>query len=94
MELTDKHLRLIELDKKKALVKQFFEDYKNAVNDLAQTYGVGCSFQDSDSTVYQITESEGKWVNFDKYELSRTKRVGEDRGTLSVKRAQELGYKI
>lgn len=94
MSLTEKHMKFIELDKKKALVKQFYEDYSKAVQDLINEYGVGHSFQDPDNTVYQIQIAEGRWVNFDKFEVNRTKRPGEERGSLSVKRAQELGYKV
>jgi hypothetical protein len=92
--LTDKHIRLIELDRKKTEVKKFFDDYKKAVEELIAENGIGHSFQDNEGIVYQLVEQDGKWVTFDRFSLDRTKRPGEERGTLSVKKAQELGFKI
>jgi hypothetical protein len=92
--LTDKHIRLIELDRKKTEVRKFFDDYKKAVEELIAENGIGHSFQDNEGIVYQLVEQDGKWVTFDRFSLDRTKRPGEERGTLSVKKAQELGFKI
>lgn len=94
MSLTQAHARFIELDRKKNEVKKFFEDYKAAVDELVKTYGVGHAFQDPEGIVYQLVELDGKWVNFERYGVERTKRPGEERGSLSVKKAKELGFKV
>lgn len=94
MNLTQTHLKLIELDRKKEEVKKFFEDYKNAIESLVDEYGIDHTFQDNEGIVYQLTELEGKWVNFERYGLNRTKRPGEARGSLSVKKAKEYGYSV
>jgi hypothetical protein len=94
MSLSQKHLRLIELDRKKAEVKKFFDEYKEAVEALVQEHGVGHHFMDDQNIVYQLAELDGKWVTFDRYGVERTKRHGEERGTLSVKKAKELGYDV
>jgi hypothetical protein len=92
--LTENHLKLIELDRKREEVKKFFEEYSNAVNALISSNGVGHSFQDDAGIVYQLVELEGKWVTFERFGIERTKRPGEARGSLSVKKAKELGYSI
>lgn len=92
--LTDLHVKLINLDRKKEEVKKFFEEYQSTIKDLVQVYGLNHHFQDDFGIVYQLVELEGRYINFDRYGLERTKRPGEDRGSLSVKRAKELGYNI
>lgn len=92
--LSDLHLKLIELDRKKEEVKAFFETYKNTIEGLVKEHGVNHSFQDDHGIVYQLVELDGKWVNFERFGLERTKRPGEARGSLSVKKAKELGYSV
>jgi hypothetical protein len=92
--LSPLHLRLIELDKKKSEIKAFYEEYNSLLEAIAKDNELVKAFQDDDGTVYLLNSAEGKWVNFDKYQLDRTKRPGEERGSLSVKKAQELGFKV
>jgi hypothetical protein len=94
MSLTELHLKLIELDRKKAEVKKFYEEYKSAVEALVAAHGIGHHFIDDQQIVYQLAELDGKWVTFERYGIERTKRPTEDKGTLSVKKAKELGYDI
>jgi hypothetical protein len=49
---------------------------------------------DEQGIVYGIVEAEGKWIPYEKYTYVRTKREGEQRGTLSVKEAQERGFQV
>lgn len=92
--LTDAQKRFVELDKKKAEYKEFMEQYKIAINDLVTEQGIGAHFQDSEGIVYQTGECEGKYTYFDKYEVKRTKREGERAGSLSIKKAKDLGYGV
>ena len=92
--LTDKQRRFIELDKKKAEIKEFAEQYSLAVSELVAEQGLGIAFQDAEGTVYQTAECEGKFVYFDKFEVKRTRRAGERAGSLSLKAAKELGFKV
>jgi len=92
--LTELHLRLIELDRKKEEVKRFFEEYQSIIKELVKQQGVNHHFQDQFGTVYQLVELEGRYVNFDKFGVERTKRPGEERGSLSMKKAKELGYSM
>ena len=88
------HQKLIELDRRKDEVKKFYEEYKVTLEALVKEHGVGHAFQDEVGIVYQLAEPDGKWVNFDKYSLDRTRREGEKAGTLSMKKAQELGFEV
>lgn len=92
--LSQNHLKLIELDRRKEEVKKFFEEYKSAVELLIAEHGTNHAFQDDQGIVYQLVEMEGKWVNFERYGLERTKRPGEARGSLSLKKAKELGFNV
>lgn len=92
--LTNLHAKMIELDRRKEEVKKFFEEYKATLDALVEAAGVNHAFQDDQGIVYQLVEMEGKWVNFERYGLERTKRPGEARGSLSVKKAKELGFNV
>ena len=94
MSLTELHLKLIDLDRKRAEIKKFFEEYQNTLDALVSNHGIGHAFQDDQGIVYQLNEIDGKFVKFEKYGLERTKRPGEERGSLSVKKAQEMGFKV
>jgi hypothetical protein len=92
--LTDLQKRFIELDKKKNEYKLILEELTQVVNDLQQEIGTGGHFQDVEGTVYQIQESTGKFVYFEKFEVKRTRREGERAGSLSLTKAKELGYEV
>lgn len=92
--LSEVQLKFIELDKRKAEYKQFLEEYKESINALVAEMGVGGSFQDDEGIVYLIEDCDGKFVYFDKFEIKRTKREGETKGSLSVVKAKELGYNV
>ena len=92
--LTPAQVRLVLLDRRKEEIKQFFEEYKSAVEALVAEHGLNHAFQDDQGIVYQLVELDGKWVNFERYGVERTKRPGEVRGSLSVKKAKELGFNI
>jgi hypothetical protein len=85
----------IELERKKEEVKKYFEELSAATQAVAEEFGTEVFFQDpTDNTVYQIVVPEGKFVSFDKFGYVRTKREGEARGSLSVKKAQEAGFDV
>jgi len=80
----------VELDAKKAEIKQWYEDLAEALKAL----GPDAHFQSPEGLVFLVEETNGKWVNFDKLKYVRTKKDDEKRGELSKKRAQELGYDV
>lgn len=90
--MTEAQNKFVKLDKKKTEYKAFLEEYKEAINELIKEIGVGGHFQDQEGIVYQTADCEGKFIHFDKFTVNRTKREGERAGTLSLKKAAELGY--
>ena len=92
--LSETQKKFIELDKQRAAYKKFLEDYNQTIQDLVKEVGIGAHFQDGEGTVYQTAEADGRWINFDKYEVNRTRRLGEKSGSLALKRAKELGYNV
>ena len=92
--MTDAQKQFIELDKKKAEYKEFVEQYTQSINDLIEEMGIGGHFQDSEGTVYQTANCDGKFVYFDKFEVKRTRREGERAGSLSLTKAKDLGYGV
>jgi hypothetical protein len=87
--------RFIELERKKEEVKKYFEELNNSIKEVVDEIGIGTFFQDpTDRTVYQIVEPEGRFVNYERYSYIRTKREGEVRGSLSVKKAEEAGFEL
>lgn len=94
-QITPTIQRFIELERKKEEVKKYFEELSAATEAVVQEIGVDTFFQDpTDGTVYQMVVPEGRFVAFDKYSYIRTKREGETRGSLSVKKAEEAGFDI
>lgn len=92
--MSDKQKRFVELERKKDEIKKYYEDFEVALTDLIKEQGVNSLFQDDRGTVYKLIECEGKFVKFDKYSYNRTKRLGEERGSLSVKEARERGFAV
>lgn len=92
--MSQKIQQFLELEKQKELAKQIYKKLNEATEALAEEIGIGGHFQDAEGTVYQIVEPAGTFIEYHKVSYERTKRGEEKRGTLSVKRAKELGYDI
>ena len=92
--LSEKQAKYVQLEKKRDEYKVFLEELQQATKELVAEAGIGGHFQDGEGTVYQVHESEGKFVYFDKFEVKRTKRPNERAGSLSVVKAKELGYDV
>jgi len=89
--MTDAQKKFVELEKKR---KQFLEEFDAALLAVAEETGIGNYFQSDDQVVYKIVAPTGRWVKFDSVSYLRTKREGEDKGTLSVKEAKEHGFEV
>ena len=83
--------RFVILEKQR---KQLLEEFDEALQAVAAEVGTDGYFQDNDGVVYKITCPVGRWVKFDTVSYARTKRNGEDKGTLSVKEAQGAGFSV
>lgn len=74
------------------IVKPILDDRRKAMADIFELAGVGHAFQDEEGIVYQLDAKKGQWIDFTPFEIKRTRRTGESKGTLSMKAAQEIGY--
>ena len=93
--LTDQQKKFIQTTKELELLKEKRKEIGLQLEELANQIGVGSSFQDpEDKTVFEIVVPEGKYMYFDKIDYVRTRREGERSGSLSLKRAKELGYEL
>lgn len=93
--LTDQQQKFIEVSKQLELLKEQRKEIGSQLEELANQIGVGSSFQDpEDKTVFEIVVPDGKYMYFDKIDYVRTRREGERSGSLSLKRAKELGYEL
>jgi hypothetical protein len=86
--------RFLVLEKQKQAYKNYIKELEEATEALVKHLGVNAYFQDAEGTVYKTEECTGRYVHFSKYTYSRTKRGDEKRGELSVKEAQEAGFKV
>lgn len=86
--------RFLVLEKQKQAYKNYIKELEEATEALVKHLGVNSYFKDDEGTVYKLEETTGRYVHFNKYTYSRTKRGDEKRGDLSMKEAQEAGFKI
>lgn len=75
-------------------IKPFFERYKAAKQAVIDESGTGTFFQDEDGVVYHTAEKKGQWVDFTPFEIQRTRREGETKGSLSMTAAREAGFVV
>lgn len=92
--MTEAQKRFVNLEKKKAEVKRFFDELKEATQDVAKEVGINGYFQDNEGTVYKIVEPEGKFVTYEKISYVRTRRQDEKRGDLSLTEAESAGFTV
>jgi hypothetical protein len=86
--LTDAQVRLVELDLRKKEIEQYYEDLEKTLADVVAEVGLNGYFEAPDGTVYKIVKPQGRFVLFKDLDFLRTKREGEERGSLSMKEAQ------
>jgi len=94
MKLTEVQRRFIELDKKKAEVKKFLEEYNAAAEAVVAEVGLMQYFQDEEGIVYKTGVPLGTFVFFPRVEILRTRRDGEKAGSMSLKEAKDAGFDV
>lgn len=93
--MTDAQAKFLELSKRYERLLEEMKAIKPTMQELMMEMGEGSSFQDpSDGTVFLVVKPTGTFISFDPIAYERTKRIGETKGSLSVKRAEELGYNV
>ena len=74
--------------------KKKFKELSNVLTKELEDLGIGKHFRDPvTGIVYEIVEPKGTFVSYNKISYNRTKADDEVKGSLSKKRAGELGYK-
>ena len=93
-EVANLFARLATLDLKKAEVNKFYEELDEVLGQLKEHGQLNGFYQSTDGTVYQIVKPSGRFVTFKDVDYVRTKREGEERGSLSAKAAEAAGFKV
>lgn len=92
---TDAQNKFLELSKRFETLKEEMKALKPTLQELMTEIGVGTMFQDSDTgLVYRIEVPTGTYISFDPITYSRTKKAGEDKGSLSKKEAEAAGFTL
>ena len=94
--MTPAQTRFVELEKKKEEVKKYFDELSQLVEQIVRENGVNAMFQDGEGTVYKVVPNKGKWVDFDPYTYTRTRRLHEERSPspLALKDAEAAGFTV
>lgn len=92
--MTELQKKFVKMDKEKDEHKKFFDEYYETVESLFDELGEGKAFQDEDGTVYLTEVPKGRFVDYKTKSIVRTRREGEKKGSLSLKKAQELGFEV
>ena len=87
--LTDAQRRLVALDLKKKEIEQYYEELEKTLAEVAAEVGLNGYFEAEDGTVYKVVKPAGRFVLFKELDFVRTRRDGEERGTLSMKEADQ-----
>ena len=87
--------KFLELAKKYEELKDELKQVRIDLESTMMAMGVDTRLQDPiDGVVYQIVESNGQWVSYSKIDYIRTRKGNEKAGTLSLKKAEEWGFKL
>lgn len=85
--------RFLELVHAYEDLKSNMEKVRNELNQIMLELKVGTYLQDSvTGAVYKIVKPNGTFMYYRDIDFVRTALPGEDRGTLSKKEAQEMGF--
>jgi len=76
------------------LIKPQLDKLRDIKHRLVAAAGIGHMFQGPDGVVYQIAEKRGQWVDFTPFEITRTRRPGESKGSLSLTAARDAGFEV
>lgn len=87
--------QFLKLAKKKETLAKELKQTDRELAETMRRLPLGWMFQDpEDGTVYQVIAPSGTFVEFRNIDYIRTRKDGETRGTLSVKAAEEAGFRL
>ena len=93
--MNDTQQKFLELSKQYEALKNQMKELKPQLQALMLELGEGSHFQDPATlAVYKIIKPTGTFISFDPISYERTKFADEKKGSLSMKKAEELGYSL
>ncbi len=93
--LNDTQIKFLTLAEQYEATVEQLKKIKEQIQPVMSELGVGTFLQDpNDGTVYQVVNPTGKFVFFDPIDYIRTRKITEDKGDLSIKKAEEAGYSM
>ena len=93
--LTILQKQIIEVSKMIESLKEKLKENSEALEHLLNEEGIGSSFQDpTDNVVFEVVIPKGAFTYYSHIGFDRTKRENERSGTLSIKRAKDLGFTL
>ena len=91
----NKNSEFLKLSKRYEELKNEMKELKPLLQEEMTKIGVGNHFQDPETkAVYEIVEPTGTFISFDKVSYNRTRLGDEKKGSLSFKKAEEMGYDL
>lgn len=93
--MTDLQKRFLELAKKYETMKDEMDKIREELTSSMNSLGLNAFIQDPETNVvYQVIEPTGVFTYFKKIDYVRTKKGEERAGSLSMKKAEEAGFKL
>lgn len=95
--LTPAMIKLIELDRKEAEIKKFYEERAETLKQLQEEIGIGGMFQSPTGEVFAIEEAKGKFVTFDPITYRRTRNTDDPKSGgnfLAKVTAKDAGFDV
>jgi len=95
METKELQAKFLELAKKSEELSEQKSKIMEELDAVMLQLNYIHSLQDPETgIVYQIVQPTGRFVHFKTVDYIRTKKEGERAGSLSVKKAEELGFVV
>lgn len=93
--MTDTQRKFLEISKRIEVLKEEMKALYPTLEELMAELGHNTHFQDPETMlVYQIIRPKGVFVENKEFGYERTKKIGETKGSMAMKKAEELGYVI
>ena len=87
--------RFFELVNQIDLLKEQLKPLQKELDEYLETAALNRLFQDEKTKiVYRVVEQNGTWVEFKRRTYQRTRKVGEAKGSISIKEAKDAGFTL
>lgn len=91
--LTEQQQKFLELVKQIESLQEQIKPLSEELDTVLSQLTVGELFQDPETKlVYRAAKQDGVWVKYKPLIYQRTRKIGESKGSISVKEAKEAGF--